>query len=131
MDVLDVEWDVLLRFPVDRIGELRIGHHRQGDLLDDDGVAGQGGDDILRFEALCVENATDGVGNGDSVDDRAIDDRVGRNRFRGVGRDLETLRSIRFQLNGLHRARSNVETDDGLRGAEEAHFESQGLDVRS
>jgi hypothetical protein len=41
VDVLDVERDVLLGFPVDRLGELRVGHHRQRDLLDDDGVAGQ------------------------------------------------------------------------------------------
>ena len=29
IDVLDVERDVLLGFPVDRFGQLRLGHHRQ------------------------------------------------------------------------------------------------------
>ena len=47
VDVLDVERDVLLRLPVDRLGELGLGHHRQVDLLDDDGVARQRRRDVL------------------------------------------------------------------------------------
>ena len=47
IDVLDVEGDVLLGFPVDRFGELGFGHRRQRDLLDDDGVARERRRDVL------------------------------------------------------------------------------------
>ena len=47
IDVLNVERDVLLRLPVDRLGELGLGHLRQRDLLDDDRVARQRGRDVL------------------------------------------------------------------------------------
>ena len=50
VDVLDVEGDVLLGLPVDGFGELRLGHHRQRDLLDDHGVARQGRGDVLRLD---------------------------------------------------------------------------------
>src|SRR4029450_1643443 len=39
--VLDVQRDVLLRLPIDGVGELGVGHHRQRDLFDDDRVSGQ------------------------------------------------------------------------------------------
>ena len=55
VDVLDVERDVLLRFPVDRLGELGLGHHRQADLLDDDRVARERGRDFLGLEGLVLE----------------------------------------------------------------------------
>ena len=64
VDVLDVERDVLLGLPVDRLGQLRLGHHRQRDLLDDDGVARQRRGDVLRLDAAAVEQAADGVGDG-------------------------------------------------------------------
>ena len=43
VDVLDVERDVLLGLPVDRLGQLGVAHHRQADALDDHVVAGQRG----------------------------------------------------------------------------------------
>ena len=76
--VLDVERDVLLGFPVDRLVELGGGHHRQRDLLDDDGVARERGRDLLRLERLRLEDAADRLGDGGAVDDGAIDDAVGR-----------------------------------------------------
>src|SRR5205085_11245940 len=43
VDVVDVEGDVLLGFPLDGLGQLLRRHGRKGDLFDDHGVAGKGG----------------------------------------------------------------------------------------
>ena len=82
VDVLDVEGDVLLGFPVDRLGELGVGHDRQRDLLDDHGVARQRGGDVLRLDLAAVEQPPDRVRDRRAVDDRAVDDAVGRNGLR-------------------------------------------------
>ena len=111
VDVLDVERDVLLGLPVDRLGELRLGHHRQADLLDDDRVARERRGDVFGLERLVLEQAADGVGDGGAVDDRAVDDAVGRHRLDGEGDDLEALAG-RLQLDGLDGARADVEADD-------------------
>jgi hypothetical protein len=77
VDVLDVEGDVLLGFPVDGFGELGLGHDRQRDLLDDDGIARERGGDVFRLDAPAVEEAADRVGDGRAIDDGAVDDAVG------------------------------------------------------
>ena len=53
--ILDVERDVLFGLPVNRLGQLLLGHHRQVDLLDDDGVARQRRHDILCLDLSGVE----------------------------------------------------------------------------
>ena len=111
VDVLDVERDVLLRLPVDGLGQLGFGHHGQADFLDDDGVARERGRDFLGLERLVLEQAADGVGDGGAVDDGAVDDAVGRHRLDGEGRDLEAL-ARRLQLDRLDGARADVEADD-------------------
>ena len=78
-----------------------VRHHRQRNLLDDDRIAGQRGDDVLRFEALGVENATDSVGNRHRVDDRAVDDACRAESTRCVGDDLETLDPFGFSSMAL------------------------------
>ena len=61
VDVVDVEGDVLLGFPADRLGQLLGGHGRQGDLLDDDGVARQGGPEVGIPDVQGGNDAVDGV----------------------------------------------------------------------
>jgi hypothetical protein len=111
--VLDVERDVLLRFPVDGLGELGLGHDRQVDLLDDDRVAGERSGDFLGLERLVLENTADRVGDRGAVDDRPVDDAVGRHRLDRKGHDLETL-ADGLEFDGLDGARSDVEADDRL-----------------
>ena len=109
--ILDVEGDVLFGLPVNRLGELRGGHHRQIDLLDDHGVARQRGGDLLRPERLVLEDTADGVGDRGAVDDGAVDDAVGRHRLDGKRHDLEALPDS-LQLDSFDRARPDVEPDD-------------------
>ena len=116
VDVLDIERDVLLRLPVDRLGELRLRHHRQRDLLDDDGVARERGGDILGLDAAAVEQAADGVGDGGGVDDRAVDDAVRGHRLAAEIRDPVALAGL-FQLDRLDGARTDVQTDQRFRSA--------------
>ena len=118
VDVLDVERDVLLGLPVDRLGELGFGHRRQGDLLDDHGIAGQRGDDVLRLELLVGKEAADGVGHGAAIDDGAVDDAVGRDRFDPEGRHAEPLPGG-FQFDGLDGARPDVEAHEAFCSAEQ------------
>src|SRR4030095_8584573 len=77
VDVLDVEGDVLFRLPVDRLGQLRLGHNRQVDLLDDDSVAGERGCDLFGLERLVLEYPPDRVRDRRAVDDGAGDAAVG------------------------------------------------------
>ena len=118
VDVLDVEGDVLLRFPVDRLGQVLLGHHRQADLLDDDGAARQRRHDILRLELRRLECAAYRVGHRAGVDDRAVDDAVGRQRFDGDRDDLEAAPGG-LQLDRLDRAGTDVQADHGLTSVEE------------
>ena len=111
VDVLDVERDVLLRLPVDGLGELLLGHLRERDLLDDDGVARERGGDVLRADVLRLEQAPDRVGDRRAIDDGAVDDAVGRHRLDAEGGDLERLARA-LELHGLDGARADVQTDD-------------------
>ena len=114
VDVLDVERDVLLRFPVDRLVQLRLGHHRQRDLLDDHRVAGERGADVLRLEGFVVlEDAADRVGDSAGIDDGAVDDRIRRHGLAAERRHTESL-SGWLQFDGFDGARSDVEAHDGL-----------------
>ena len=117
VDVLDVERDVLLGFPVDRLGQLGLGHHRQRDLLDDHRVARERGGDLLGLDLPALEQPAHGGGDGGAVDDRAVDDAVGRNGLGAEGHDLVAL-ADRLQLDGLDGARSEVEPDERLGSVE-------------
>src|SRR4029453_13778860 len=113
VEVRDVEGDVLFRLPVDRLGQLRLGHNRQVDLLDDDSVAGERGCDLFGLERLVLESPPDRVRDRRAVDDGAVDDAVGWYRLGRGGDDLEIL-ARRFQLDRLDGVRSDVEAYDVL-----------------
>ena len=114
VDVLDVERDVLLGLPVDRLVQLGLGHHRQRDLLDDHRVARERRADVLGLEGLVVlEDAADRVGHGAGVDDGAVDDGIGRHRLAAERGDAEAF-ARGLQLDRLDCARSDVEPYDCL-----------------
>jgi hypothetical protein len=101
------------RLPVNRLGELALGHHRQVDFLDDHRIAGERHGDVFRLEGLVLEEAFDRVGDGGAVDDRAVDDAVGRDRLDRKGDDLEALADW-LELDGLDGARPDVEAHDSF-----------------
>ena len=113
VDVLNIERDVLLGLPVNGLRQLGLRHDRQADLLDDDGVAGERGGNFLGLERLVAEQTADGVGDGAAVDDRAVDDAVGRDWLEAERDDLVAL-ARRLELDRLDRARPDVEADDRL-----------------
>ena len=78
VDVVDVEGDVLLGFPLDRLGQLLRRHGRQGDLLDDHRVAGKGGRVIGILDALVGVQPLDRLDHHGGVHDGAVDDGLGR-----------------------------------------------------
>ena len=113
VDVLDVERDVLLRLPVDRFGQLRLGHHRERDLLDDDGAPRQRGAHVLGLEGTALEDALDRVRDRGGVDDGAVDDGVGGHRLDAECGHTEVL-GCRLELDRLYRAGANVQPDYAL-----------------
>ena len=111
VDVLDVERDVLLRFPVDRLGEFGLRHRRQRNLLHDDGVTRERRGHVLGRNLQAVEQPADRVDDSGAVDDGAVDDAVRRNRLAAKRRDFEGL-ACRPELDGLDRARTDVQADE-------------------
>src|SRR5262249_46074076 len=71
------EGDVLLGLPPDRLGELLRGHGRQGDLLDDDRVARQGGPELGVADVEGRHDPVDRVDDQGGVHDGAVHDRLG------------------------------------------------------
>ena len=121
--VLDVERDVLLGLPVDGLGQLLRAHLGQRDLLDDHGVAGNAGGDVGRLDLLRGEEPLDGVDHRPGVHDRAVDDRLRRQRLHPDVDEL-VLRSALaagLELDGLHGRRSDVEPDQPFFLAEQSH----------
>ena len=112
IDVLNVERDVLPGLPVDGVGQFGLRHGRQRDLLDDHRIAGERRDDVPGLDVTGVEQPADGFGHRGAVDDCAVDDAVGRDRFDAEGGDA-IARACRLQLHGLDSARSDVESYDG------------------
>ena len=80
----------------------------------------------LVLMAAAVEQTTDGVGDGGAVDDRAIDDAVGRQRFGAETGDLEGL-ADRLQFHRFDGARSDVEADQCLGSTEHSSPQSPSI----
>jgi hypothetical protein len=118
VDVLDVERDVLLGLPVDRLREFSLGHRRQGDLLDDHRIARQRCRDVFGLEPLVAEQAADRIRHGAAIDDGAVDDAVGGDRLDAHRRDAISL-ARGFQFDRLDRARTDVETNQAFSSAEQ------------
>ena len=104
-DVLDVEGDVLLGFPVDGLGQLLGRHLGQADLLDDHGVARHAGGDVVRLDLLGREEALDGVDDRARIHDGAVDDGLGGKRLEAQVHELVLVSGLaaRLQLHGLDR----------------------------
>jgi hypothetical protein len=121
-DVVDVERDVLFRLPLNRVGELLLGHGRELDLLDDHGMARQGRGEARPLGLRRVVQAVDRIHHERRVHDGAIDDGLRRQ-----GLDAETLKGeltlALSKLDELDRGAANVETYYTLLGAGEEHFE--------
>ena len=108
----------LFGFPVDGLGELLLGHRGQRDLLDDHGVTGERGSDVLGPELGVGEEAPHRVRHGAAVDDGAIDNAVGRNRLDTDGRHAVALPGG-LELDGLYGAGPDVESHQGFASAKE------------
>src|SRR5262249_10566237 len=117
--VVDVEGDVLLRLPLDRLRELLLGHRRELDLLDDDGVPGERGGVVGALDLGLVVELVDGVDGERRVHDRPVDDRLGRQGLDAQALEVE-LPGLAFpKLDELDRRAADVETHDSLRAREE------------
>jgi hypothetical protein len=119
LDVLDVEGDVLLHLPLDRLLELLGGRRGQLHLLDDHGVPGEGDGDLLLVDLQLPQGGLDPLDDGAVVHDRPVDDRVGRK-----GEDPELPETVlgahRLDVGHLDGTRPDVQPDD-LFAAEQPH----------
>ena len=52
VDIVDVEWNVLLSFPLNRLRQLVCRHRRKLNLLDNDGMTGEGTPETLVLDAI-------------------------------------------------------------------------------
>jgi hypothetical protein len=101
---LDVERDVLLGLPVDRLGQFLGRHLGQADLLDDDRVARDAGGHLGRLDLVGGEQALDGVDDGAGVHDGAVDDGLRGERLQAeVDEMVLASLATRLQLHGLDR----------------------------
>ena len=117
---MNIERDVLLRLPVDGLGELRFRHDRQADFLNDHGITGERRRDVFGFEGLALKDAANRGRHRPAVDDGAIDNAVGRDRFDRDRSHLETL-AVWPKFDGLDGARADVEPDDRFRFVQSKH----------
>src|SRR5262249_24977463 len=81
VDVGDVERDVLLRFPADRLRQFLVALDRKRDLLDDHRVARDRRGHTLVLDVLLVEDPVDRIRDRQLGNDHAVDDAVGGKWF--------------------------------------------------
>ena len=103
------KWDVVLGFPRNLLFQFLGRHGRDLDLLDDDGVAGDGGGHLFAFDPEVVAQRLDGLDHGGLVHDRAVDDSLRRQRLEAEVDQQKALGGF-LELDDLHGARSYVES---------------------
>ena len=114
VDVVDVEGDVLLGFPADRLGQLLGRHRRKGDLLDDDGVAGEGRAEVVVADGEGRDHPVDRVDDQGGVHDGAVDDRLrGEGLHARLDEPVAAALGV-FQLDQFDRRRTYVEANQVL-----------------
>jgi hypothetical protein len=120
IDVVDVEGDVLLGLPADRLGELLLRHHREQDLLHDDRVPGDGHGDVLSLDAGRRQEAGDGLDHERRIHDGAVDDRLGGEALEAGADELVGPFLPLPELDQLDGRGADVESDEVL-GFPEQH----------
>jgi hypothetical protein len=113
-DVLDVEGDVLLHLPLDRLLQLFRGGRGENYFLDDHGMAGKRGGDLLLLHLELAEGGLDPFDYRDVVHDRPVHDRV-----RGKREDPELpypeLHAHSLDMGELDGARPDIQPDQLFR----------------
>jgi len=114
LDVFDVEGDVLLHLPLDRLFQFLGGCRGQNHFLDDHGMSGQRGGDLLLFHLELAQRCLDPLDHRDVVHDGPVHDRV---RRQGVHPELlhAELHSHRLDMSELDGTRPDVQPDQLLR----------------
>ena len=102
VDVVDVEGDVLLGLPLDRLGQLLRRHGRERDLLDDHGVAGKGGGVIGILDVFAGVQPRDRLHDQRRVHDRPVDDRLRRKVLDSELDELERAALLLLQLDKFY-----------------------------
>ena len=113
--IVDVERDVLLGLPLDRLLELFHRHEREVDPLDDDRVPRNRNHGFLGLHPRLVHKSSDCINDGPRVHHSAIDDGLWRKRLHRKGhKPVRARLGVVLQLHQLHTARSNIQTDGAL-----------------
>ena len=113
--IVDVERDVLLRFPLNRLLEFLHRHQRQVDPLDDHRVARDRYHRLFGLHASLVDQSPDGVDHSARVHHRTIDDGLRWKRLHGERHEPISPRlGVMLQLHQLYTARSDIQTDGAL-----------------
>ena len=109
VDFVEIERDVLLRFPVDLFLKLARRHQRHGDFLDDDAVPARAKRDVSPLGL--GEELLEPLDHGARVDDVAVDDGLGRKRMKPEPCDGSCPPAPLFDFTDLDRARTDVDAD--------------------
>jgi len=104
---------VLLRLPVDLFVELARGHHRHGDLADDDALAIDADRDVALLDLGVVKDPGERLGDRGRIHDVTVDDRLRGELRPPPADDLELLARL-FELHDLDRARADIDADEVL-----------------
>src|SRR5210317_1595742 len=109
MDLLEVERNVLLGLPVDLLLQLRGGHQRHRDLLDDHTMTAGPQRDVPSLRA--GEQLLEALNDGARVDDVAINDGFGGKRVKTEPGDGSCPPAPLFDFTNFYRARTDVDAD--------------------
>ena len=120
LHALDVERNVLLRFPTYDLTSVRFLHPVHFDLLDDHVVAADRRDHILPLYPDVAEKLANGVSDEPGVHHFALYDRVGNQGTHGDPADLGLITGM-INDNDFHEAAADVQSNRLLVASEETH----------
>jgi hypothetical protein len=102
---------VLLRLPLDLLGELGGRHHGDGDLSDDHRLTGDAHGDIALLDFAVLKETRECFHHRTAVHDVPIDDGLRGQRRIAESHELEPLATV-AQLTDFDRARTDVDPDE-------------------
>jgi hypothetical protein len=112
--VFDIERDVLLRFPLNVLGQLGRRHHRYRDFgPDDHRLARYAHGHVAVLDFLIVKDAREAFDDHPAVHHVAVDNGLRRKRGKAETYELEPFAPL-AQLADLDRARADIDPDEVL-----------------
>jgi hypothetical protein len=119
-DIRQIIRNMFFGVPVDRFFELFAAHRRQNDVLDDDRMTADAGDDLGGVDVMVVAHVLDHFGNRVQLHNLSVDNRVVGKIFKSQT-DQTQIVHFAFELDHFDRTRTDVQTGNAFLFTEQ-HF---------